>query len=517
MSLANRPRLHIVGLGPGGPGQMSRAAWDTIMSAGTILARTRVHPTIAFLEDQGVRVDSCDDLYENSASFEDAYAQICARVIEGVLSAGALTFAVPGHPLVGEDAVRQIRLAAAQESIDVEIVSSPGFLDVVLPAAGLDIGQGLRLVDATRPTAPDPSVPTVYYQVYNRMVASDLKLTLMDSVEDDALIWHIRSAGGSQMEARKIPLYELDRVESDHLTSVVVPVEVVKSGASLNTPVSVVNEDDAPGAQFERLIGIMAALRSPDGCPWDREQDLDTLRQYVLEEAYEVVDCIDRRDVAHLPDELGDLLLQVVFQSQIGAEDGLFTIHDVLDCICDKLIRRHPHVFGDVFARDSAEVLRNWDAIKKMERAGANGATVLATEVGGPIASALDGIALALPAVQRADKVFRRAARVGFDWPDHTGPLDKVVEELNEIREALAHDPDNVAAEVGDLFLAAINVARKLDLDPEEVTRTALDRFVRRFRAMESLVFGDGRSLAGMEMHELDRLWELAKVGERAG
>jgi len=251
---------------------------------------------------------------------------------------------------------------------------------------------------------------------------------------------------------------------------------------------------------FDDLVGIMARLRAEGGCPWDREQDHQSLKPYLLEEAYEVLEALDHGSAEKLCDELGDLLLQIVFHAQIATEGKGFTIRDVAARICEKLRRRHPHVFAEVQVRDSNEVVRNWEAIKRAEPPNADRA------------SAVDGVPAALPALLRATKVQKRAAKVGFDWDDARGPADKVREELGEVEQAVAEgDRARVAEEIGDLLFAVVNVARLLEVDSEDALRTAVTRFARRFRAMEQMAEAEGLELKRMTLAEMDELWGRAK------
>ncbi len=249
---------------------------------------------------------------------------------------------------------------------------------------------------------------------------------------------------------------------------------------------------------FDELVQIMERLRAPGGCPWDREQTHRSIRKYVIEEAYEVAEAIDRDDPHELCGELGDLLLQVVFHAEMAREAGRFTIEDVCRRISEKMRRRHPHVFGDVEVVDAAEVVRNWEAIKAGER--------------GAGASAIDGVPRSLPALQRAERLGEKAARVGFDWPDAPAVLAKVDEERRELGEALAGgDRERITAELGDLLLAIANLARKLDVEPEAALAAAVDRFEARFRHLEGELRAAGRKVASTSPEELDRLWEEAK------
>jgi tetrapyrrole methylase family protein/MazG family protein len=269
--------------------------------------------------------------------------------------------------------------------------------------------------------------------------------------------------------------------------------------------------------RFSKLIDLMATLRAPDGCPWDRKQTHESLKPYLLEEAYEVLETIDHRDTAKLKEELGDVLLQVIFHSQIAAETGTFTIDDVVDHLAAKLVRRHPHVFGDPDAAtkpaNGEQVLSQWEEIKRTERQAAGGAQ-----------SALDGVPKALPALLRAYQVQARASRVGFDWShDATGLADvfkKIAEEIGELQAALAAETapassasgrDEVAGELGDLLFSLVNLARFLKVNPEDALRLSTNRFVDRFVLVESQAAEQQRPLSGMTASELDKLWENAK------
>lgn len=253
-----------------------------------------------------------------------------------------------------------------------------------------------------------------------------------------------------------------------------------------------------------RLIEIMAKLRSPDGgCPWDIEQSFSTIAPYTIEEAYEVADAIERRDFSGLKDELGDLLLQVVFHARMAEEENRFRFADVVLAITEKLIRRHPHVFGHPQALTPEDVKDTWENIKAQERA------ALSPPSG---SSALDGVPVALPALTRAAKIQKRAAHVGFDWSDMDGVIEKVAEELAEIRQA--PDPSARAEEVGDLLFAAVNLARHANTDPENALRLATGKFDRRFRAMERMVSSSSARLEDLSATQLEELWHKVKAAE---
>lgn len=263
------------------------------------------------------------------------------------------------------------------------------------------------------------------------------------------------------------------------------------------------------GGSIVKLVEVMAQLRSDQGCPWDREQTHQTLKQFLLEESYEVLDAIDAGDDDELCKELGDVLLQVVFHAQIANEEGRFNVDDVCRAIVDKLIHRHPHVFGDVEVDDADEVVTNWERIKRAERSGAD-----------TPASVLDGVPKLLPALLRAQRVQEKASRVGFDWTQISGPLEKVSEEFEELRrewDPPANSTENqerCAQELGDLLFALVNVARFQKFSPEDVLRQAVDKFERRFRTMETNLRDRGRMLEECDLEEMDQAWDRVKDKE---
>jgi nucleoside triphosphate diphosphatase len=302
------------------------------------------------------------------------------------------------------------------------------------------------------------------------------------------------------------------------------------------------------GERFERAVQIMGRLRGPGGCPWDREQTFDTIKPYTLEEAYEVLEAIDHRDWPELTDELGDLLLQVLFYSQMAKEEGHFSVDDVLDRLSTKLVDRHPHVFGEMKADTSAEVLRNWEALKaeekeKKKRLSASGKDGDADAIQADNSpSVLAGVSSKMPALSEAYKLSSRAARVGFDWPEIEGLLAKLDEETAELRDELRTVPahslkqqsagtgiagsgkpqipterrERLEDEVGDLFFVLVNIARYLSLDPESALRKTNRKFKQRFQWMEAQLSADGRTPQQASMDELERLWQRAKQQEKS-
>lgn len=258
-------------------------------------------------------------------------------------------------------------------------------------------------------------------------------------------------------------------------------------------------------SSFDHLCAIMRRLRGPGGCPWDAEQTHETLTRYLLEETYEVIEAIEAGSPEHLKEELGDLLLQPVFHAAIAEEAGSFTIGDVIGTLCEKLVRRHPHVFGDMKIADSRAQVENWEQIKRVEK-------------GEERRSALSGVPAHLPALLKAQKITEKAARVGFDWEHVDQVVAKVMEELHEFEEAMAaRDNESMEAELGDLLFAIVNLGRFLAINPEEALRKTIDRFQRRFTYVEDELHASGRQMAATSLEEMDRLWEEAKRLERGG
>jgi tetrapyrrole methylase family protein/MazG family protein len=445
--------------------------------------RTLRHPTVEGLALTG-RVESFDGLYETHERFEDVYAAIVDRLL-ALAAQGEVVYAVPGHPLVGEATVRALLPRAREAGVGVRIVDGLSFIEPVCGALGIDpLEPGIQVVDALAP-AVDPARPAIVAQVYNRRAASTLKLALLELYPAEHPVTVVRAAGtdaGAHTET--VPLAEIDRAEGrfDHLSCLYLPP--LAPEANLRT--------------FDGLRAITHRLRSPGGCPWDREQTHASLKPFVLEETYEVLAALDAGDPAALCEELGDLLLQMTLHTEIAEELGEFSYGDVFEHICAKLLRRHPHVFGDAVINSADEQWAAWQRIKKEEKGGDR--------------SILAGVPDAMPALAYAQAVQERAARVGFDWPRLDDVLDKLVEEIQELRETDSHEQR--LDEFGDILFVLANVARWLKLNAEEALRLAGQKFVRRFSGIEALARDRGLDLTAMSLPEMDALWNEVKAGE---
>jgi tetrapyrrole methylase family protein/MazG family protein len=478
--------ITILGLGPGNPAHLTKQAWDLLSEADEVHLRTARHPTVAALPAH-LTFHSFDDLYETVEDFRALYEAMAERIIALGQRPQGVLYAVPGHPLVGESSVQHILRCAQGADLDVRVIDGLSFIEPVLSLLGVDALAGMQLVDATDLAAAhhpplDPDRPALVGQLYGQRLTVGVKLTLMNAYPDDHPVSVVRAAGTGEGALTTIPLYELDRGQRvDHLTTLYVP------------PLPSIGGLPA----FQATI---AQLRAPDGCPWDREQTHQTLRSNLLEETYEVLAALDAEDSETLCEELGDLLMQIVMHAQIATEEGTFKFPDVIARIDAKLRRRHPHVFGKVQVRGTADVLRNWEAIKADERA-ANGHAHR---------SRLESVPVILPSLARAQSLGERAARDGFDWPDLDGVLDKIDEKVGDIR-ALT-DPEARTWELANLLFTLVDVARWLGVDAEGALRVTCDRFTRRYAEVERVARAQGVRLMDLPLAEREALWEGIKA-----
>jgi tetrapyrrole methylase family protein/MazG family protein len=470
-------RVVVVGLGPGDPAQLSLAAADAIKRIPTRFLRTARHPSASAVPG----ATAFDDVYESASSLEDVYVAIVDTVVAAAEGSEVL-YAVPGSPMVAE---RTVELLRADHRVDVEVVPGLSFLDLVWTRLGVDpLASAVRLVDGHRfaVEAAGQTGPLLVAQCDSSLVLSEIKLAVPEDGGGPVMV--LQRLGLPDEFVFTVAWDDLDRdVSPDHLTSLWIP--------KLAAPVA---------AELVRFDELVRTLR--EKCPWDREQTHQSLTRHLLEETYEVLEAIERlgprfEGASHLEEELGDLLFQIFFHARLATEEGLFTLADVARGVHDKLVHRHPHVFGTVQVDTARQVLDNWERIKQAEKGRA---------------SVMDGIPGHLPSLLYAHKVQRKAASVGFDWPDADGAWPKIAEETAELERARVEGMQ-VEEELGDLLFAVVNVARHLGIDPEAALRAATAKFRDRFMAVERLATDRGLDLRSLDLSALDALWDEVKAG----
>ncbi|PRZ13232.1 tetrapyrrole methylase family protein/MazG family protein [Laceyella sediminis] len=481
-------KIVVVGLGFGDENGLTLGTLAVLERADRVFLRTERHPVVSWLRERGIQYVSFDDVYEKHARFETVYEEIAERLLAYAEEGGTVVYAVPGHPMVAE---RTVQLLLDAEGIAVEVHGGTSFLDAMFASLKLDPIEGFQLLDGNDLSASrlDPRTHVLIGQVYDRLVASDVKLTLMDVYPDEHPVTIATACGVPGLEKlTTLPLYELDHGEwFTDLTSVYVPP---------------VTDERALYRQFSTLVDVIATLRSPEGCPWDRKQTHESLRRYLIEEAYEFLEAVHDGDEEAMADELGDILLQVMLHAQIASEEGTFDIFEVISRLNDKMVRRHPHVFGEAQADTAEEVKANWEQIKAKEREG---------EAEPP--SVLGQVNEALPALLLAYQQQKKAAKVGFDWEQMDEVFDKVREELDEL--GRAETATEREEELGDLLFALVNLSRFLKVDPELALIKSCQKFARRFRYIEERVRSQNRAWPDVSLAEMDAWWNEAKREEK--
>ncbi len=480
-------RVVVVGLGPAGPELVTAATLAAIEDIPHRFLRTARHPSAGLVAD----ATTFDGVYEGATILDAVYPEIVERLVAAAAEHGEVLYAVPGSPLVAE---RTVDLLRGDDRVKVEVHPALSYLDLAWAALGVDpLAAGVRLVDGHRFTveAAGQRGPLLVAQCDSITVLSEVKLSVEG--ESPASVTVLQRLGLPDASVHTVAWDDLDRVViPDHLTTLWIP--------ELAEPIA---------SEMIRLHELVRTLRAR--CPWDQEQTHASLTRHLLEESYEVLEAIDALDVEsgegyeHLEEELGDLLYQIEFHALLAAEQGRFTMADVARNVHDKLVARHPHVFGGEVAHSASEVVAGWEQRKQVEK-GRD--------------SILDGIPTALPGLLLAWKVQGRAASVGFDWPSIDGPIAKVAEELAELVEAIgpdprSADPEAVLDELGDLLFSVVNVARQLDVDPESALRRASASFTGRFRKVERLAAERGLDVRSLDLAGLDALWDEAKATER--
>jgi tetrapyrrole methylase family protein/MazG family protein len=478
--VADKPRVVVVGLGPAGADLLLPAARAALERVPIRFVRTARHPAVDDLAREGIDLEPLDLLYDQADDFDTVYAAIADRVVETARERGEILYAVPGSPTIAERSVELIRAAG----IDVELIPGISFVDLAWWRLGIDPMHGARVVDA-RAFAIDAagsSGPMLIAQADSQLVCSEVKLALLDTLPAEHEITVLQRLGLPDERIFTVALADLDReVEPDHLTSL-----FVDTG------------DTAVGPELARLLALTQRLRGPGGCPWDAAQTHHSLRRHVLEEAYEVVEAIEvlpaEAPAGEIPigaydaleDELGDLLFQVMIQSVLASEAGAFTVADVARAVHAKLVRRHPHVFGDVRVSDASEVVTNWEQIKKTEKEDQ---------------SLVAGVTAGLPSLIAVQKLFRKGSSIGLE-PD--------VELTDAIAQLSSADDTDVESKLGAALAAVVAIGREHDIDAESALASWARRYKDQFRAMEHLATDADVDLATAPATQVRELWEQA-------
>ncbi|KAB8126501.1 nucleoside triphosphate pyrophosphohydrolase [Gracilibacillus oryzae] len=481
-----KPIIEVIGLGSGDIHQLPLGIYRKLTQYNqTCYVRTLDHPVITSLQEEGVSFAGFDAVYERHDQFEAVYEEIAAILEEKAKEQGQIVYAVPGHPMLAE---RTVQILLENDRLDVQIAGGQSFLDDLFRTFQFDPIEGFQFVDGTSFERYQLQYEQhlVFCQVYDAFIASEVKLALLEDLPPEYMIYIAEAVGSEQESVKHIPLYQLDQqTHLSNLTSVYVP------------PI----DKQELNHQFFRLREVVASLRGPGGCPWDQKQTHESLKKYLIEEAYEVLDAIDQEDDDAIAEELGDVLLQVLLHSQIAEEAGYFTIDDVICSITEKMIRRHPHVFGNIKVKDENEVMVNWESIKQQEK-----------KQNQHQESILDGIPKAFPAMLMAEELQKKAAKVGFDWDNAADMLAKVEEELLEWKEAIASgDSDEITKEFGDILFAMINIARYYKINPEIALLLTNRKFKKRFQYVEQSVKASTKEWKEFTLEQLDVFWEEAK------
>lgn len=467
------------------PNSLTLAAKDAIEKADRLFLQTSKHPCAAWILSKGLPFTSMDDLYESCDDFD----ALNNAVAERLMRAGDAVFAVAGRS-VGSALFSAILHRA--EKTNTEVIRLPGSGYAESALAALDAPIGASGISIHAANAMDfeinPYLPLCIEEIDTQVRAGEVKLRLSEFYPDDhAAYFCVMDEDGAYF-CRKIPLYELDR-QSGYFaaTTLILPAAGFASLTRYG---------------MDGLIEVVDKLRDPGGCPWDREQTHESLRTALLEEAYEVLDAIDRQDEAALCEELGDLLLQIVFHAKLEAEKRAFTFRDVTSGIVNKLVSRHPHVFAKKKVDSVDEVLSNWEQLKKKEKHFGSQSEIM------------NAVPKCFPSLMRSAKVQKKAADVGFDWDDALTALEKVYEEADELKAAMLNgaDPEGIDEELGDLLFSCVNVMRLLKRDGELILASATDKFIKRFQKMEEMIEKSGLDMRKMDLKSLDTYWNRTKT-----
>ncbi len=477
-------KIYVIGMGPGAVDCLTKGALDRIHSGKRHFLRTSSHPTVQYFVDSGIDFQTFDEYYEKAEDFASLYQEIADTLIQAAEEYGEINYYVPGNAMVAEKSVVEL----LSRTKDVEIVSGMSFIEPIIEVMKSDIVNGLKIVNGEEFTMRNVDIhcDIIITQVYNQRILSKVKLELSDVYGDEYSVFLIHSAGiRGEEEIVEIPIYELDRV--------------VFVGALSTIFVPKIDKCNKKTFDFNDILCIMEVLRGIGGCPWDMEQTHESLRTALTEEAYEAVQAISDEDVDALSEELGDVLLQVVFHSQIAREEGEFNIFSVTSALAQKLIYRHPHVFGERNSLEVSSVLENWDRLKYSKR-GIHTLSEKIAEIKG------------LPALLASYKIQKKVRDAGVNLVNYDSAYRKLSEELSEL-EVIAQEknPSKVESKIGNILFSVVHVSGLLGVDPEVALTCSLNEFKRRVSLMERHLTKSGKSFQDFSEEELHLLWRETK------
>lgn len=472
--------IQIIGLGAGTTEDLTVGAYNALSEKIPAFARTDRHPIINELREN-MHIESFDNYFEKYETFDEVYEKMTLKLVEMSKKYGKINYCTAGSPYYGDIVTKKL-INEYKSEINTIIIDGMSFLDKCLKLSGYADYNNIVILDCLEADefSFDVNSFNIITQVYSLEIASELKIKLMEFYPEDV---NVLIVDVLEKNVRKIPLFMLDQEKNYGFSTYfcILPIEISKN--------KVYNVNN--------LRRIVKLLRGPDGCPWDKKQTHHSIRQHVVEEAYEVVDAIDNDDVDNLVEELGDLLFQVVFHAELGSEEGYFNFNDVVTNLCKKMYYRHPHVFGDFKADNAEEALTSWENSKLKEKN-------LTTYTDN-----LKNVPKALSTLSRSFKIQKRAADVGFDWPDAEGAILKIKEELLEfIEEYNNGNIENMEEEFGDLLFALVNFARFEKINPDIALNKTINKFINRFEYIEK---NSTKDLKQMTLKEMDELWEESK------
>ena len=472
--------IQIIGLGAGSADDLTVKAYKALSEKIPTFARTDRHPIVNELR-KNMDIESFDKYFEEYEDFDEVYENMTLKLIELSKKYGKINYCTAGSPYYGDIVTKKLT-NEYKSQINTIIIDGMSFLDKCLKLSGFADYNNIKILDCLEADefSFDVNSFNVITQVYDLEIASLLKIKLMEIYPEDVNTLIIDVL---EENVKNIPLFMLDQEKNYGFSTYfcILPIEISKNRVY----------------NVNNLLRIVKILRGPDGCPWDKKQTHHSIRQNVIEEAYEVVDAIDNDDVDNLVEELGDLLFQVIFHSELGSEEGYFNFNDVINKLCTKIYFRHPHVFGDVKADNAEEALASWENSKQKEKN-------LATYTDN-----LKNVPKALSTLSRSYKIQKRAAEVGFDWPDSDGAIEKIKEELQEFIEEYNNDNiENMEEEFGDLLFALVNFARFEKINPDIALNKTINKFIDRFEYIEK---NSTKDLKQMTLKEMDELWEESK------